>query len=142
MGSHNMNVAQQLLRSQPGHQRAAAEHAEQSEGSEEVQWTGKITQQEANRDEIEENAEGACNAVMRDAALAVHVANRHFANRRAIPRGQSRNETVQFAVERNLLQDLATIRFECSSKVVNVDAAQLVHQPVPDARGNSPHPEV
>ena len=78
--SHYRNVAQELLHSQPGYDGAAAEQAKQAEGAEEVQRTRKIAEQEANGDEIEKDAEGAGNAVVRSAALAVYVAYGHFAN--------------------------------------------------------------
>src|SRR5579863_735709 len=118
MNSHDWNVAQELLHSQPGHDGATAEHAKQAERTEEVQWAGKIPQQETNRDQIEDHAEGAGNAVVRGAALAVYVADGHFANRRAVPRGQRRDEAMQLAVERHLLQDLAAIGFEGGAEVV------------------------
>src|SRR5260370_40653026 len=49
---------------------------------------------------------------------------------------------MQFAVEWDLLQNVATIGFERSTKVVDVDAADFRHHPVGDARGNAAHPEI
>ena len=102
---------------------------------EKVQRTGKIAKQKANGNEIEEYAEGARDAVVRSAALAVHIADGHFTNRRAIPRRQRRNEAVQLPIERNLLKNLTAIGLEGGAEVVNIDAAQLGHQPVRHARG-------
>ena len=49
---------------------------------------------------------------------------------------------MQLAIKRDLLEDLAAIRFEGRAEVVNVDAAQLGHQPICHAGGNAAHPEV
>ena len=49
---------------------------------------------------------------------------------------------MQFAVERHLFENLAAIGFEGGAKVVNVDAAQLGHQPVRHAGGDAAHPEI
>src|ERR1700691_778829 len=107
-----------------------------------MQWPGKIAEQEANGDQIEKHAEGAGDAVMRNPPLAIHIANGDFADRRPVPRSERRNKTMQLAVERHLLQDLAAISFEGSAEVVNVHAAQLGHQPVRDAGGYAAHPEI
>ena len=37
---------------------------------------------------------------------------------------------MQFSVERNLLQNLATIRLKRGAEVVNVHAADFGHQPI------------
>src|ERR1700678_2517111 len=135
-------MAQKFFRSQPRNNSAAAKHAEHTQGAKEMQRARKIAQQEANGDEIEENAEGAGDAVMRHAALAVYVADRNFANGSAIPRRERRNKPVQLAVERNLFQNLAAVSFKRRAKVVNLHAAQLGHQPVGDAGRNAAHPEI
>ncbi len=102
----------------------------------------QVLQQEADGDQVKKYAEGARDAVVRNSALAVHVANRHFADRRSVPRSQRRNKAVQFAVERHLLQNLAAIGFERGTEVVDVHAAELRHQPVGAARGKTAQPEV
>ncbi len=79
---------------------------------------------------------------MRCSALAVHVADGHFADGRAIPRRKRRNEAVQLTVERHLLENLAAIGFEGRAEVVNIDTAQLSHQPICYARRDAPHPEI
>src|ERR1700719_5305737 len=79
---------------------------------------------------------------MRNTAFAVHVVNGHFADRCAMPRCQGGNEAVQFAVERHLLEDVAAISLKSSAEVVDVDAADLGHHPVGDARWDAGHPEI
>src|SRR5579872_178448 len=101
------DVAQEFLRSEPNHDSAAAEDAHHADAAEKVQRPREIAQQEADGQQIEEDAEGTRDAVVRNAALAVYVADRDFANRRAMPRGESRDEPVQFAVEWNLLENVA-----------------------------------
>ena len=49
---------------------------------------------------------------------------------------------MQFAVERHLLENVAAISLERRAEVVNVDAAQLGHHPVGDARRDAAHPEI
>src|ERR1700693_1353384 len=104
-----------------------------------MQRTGEIAEQEANGDEIEDYPERAGNAVMRSAAFPVYVADGHFSNRRSIPGRQRRDEAVQLAIERNLVEDLAAVGFEGRAEVVNVDAAQLGHDPVRHAGGDAAH---
>src|SRR5208283_5231813 len=79
---------------------------------------------------------------MRSAALAIYVADGYFADGRAIPRGQRRDEAVQLAIERDLFEDLAAIGFEGGAEVVNVAAAELGHEPVRHAGGDAAHPEI
>src|SRR2546426_12561003 len=59
-----------------------------------------------------------------------------------MPRCECGNEAMQFAVERNLLQNLATIRLERGAEVVNVHAADFGHQPVGATRRNTAEPEI
>src|SRR5208283_396713 len=131
---HDWNMTQKLFYSQPCHNRAAAQQAEQAEGSEEMQRPGKIAKQKPNRDEIEEDAKRSRNAVVRGPTLTIDIANRHFANRRAVPRRQRRNKPVQLAIERHLFQNLAAIGFKRGPEVVNIHAAQFRHQPIGNAR--------
>src|SRR5580700_7316390 len=51
----------------------------------EMQGTGKITQQKTNGDEIKDHAERTRDAVVRSPALAIYVADGHFADGSAIP---------------------------------------------------------
>jgi len=116
VSAHDRNMPQEFFRCQPNYKSAAAEHADDAQRAEEVQRARKIAEQKADRNQVEENAEGAGNAVVRNAALTVHIADGNFANRGAVPRSQSWNEAVQLAIERNLLEDLAAIGFEVVPK--------------------------
>src|SRR5215472_10904783 len=49
---------------------------------------------------------------------------------------------MQFTVERDLLENIAPIGFERGAKIVNVDSAELGHEPVRAARGDAPQPEI
>ena len=53
---------------------AARQDAQRAKAAEEVQRPAHVFQQEADRQQIEEDAEGAPDAVVALAALAVHVA--------------------------------------------------------------------
>ena len=79
---------------------------------------------------------------MRCTALAMDIADRNFAYRGAVPRCQCGNEAVQLAIQRNLIDDLAAIRFEGSSEIVDIHAAEFRHQPVGAARWKSAHYEI
>src|SRR5690348_9912249 len=75
-------------------------------------------------------------------AFAIHIANRNLADRGAIPRCQSRNKAMQLTVQRHLVDDLPPVGFEGGAKIVNVDIAELSHQPVRATRWNASHHEV
>ncbi len=49
---------------------------------------------------------------------------------------------MKFTVQRNLLKNVAAVRFERGAEVVDIDAADLGHHPVGNARGNAAHPEI
>ena len=49
---------------------------------------------------------------------------------------------MQFSVERHLLQYFAAIGLECRAEIVNIDAAELGHQPVGTPRREAAQPEV
>ena len=74
-----------------------------------VKWAQKVLQQKANSQQVKKYAKGACDSIMRHAAFAVDVANRHFTDGRSMPRGQRRNKAVPFAVQGDLFQDVAAI---------------------------------
>src|SRR5262249_52654441 len=59
-----------------------------------------------------------------------------------MPGRQRRNKTMQFSIQRNLLDDLAAIGFEGSAEVVDIDPAEFGHQPVGAARRDAAQPEV
>src|SRR5215472_9983390 len=59
-----------------------------------------------------------------------------------MPGGQRGNEAMQFAIERDLLENVAAIGLERGAKIVNVDSAELGHQPVRAARGDAAQPEI
>src|SRR5215471_1688648 len=107
-----------------------------------MQWPRQITQKETDGKEIEKYPKGPRNSVVRRATLAVHILDWHFADRCTMPRCQRRDKSMQFAVERNLLQNIPAIGFEGRSEVVNIDAADLRHHPVRDSRRDPAHPEV
>ena len=77
--------SQKLLGAEPHDDRAAPEDAHHAKGPEEMQRAGQISQQKTDREQIEEHAEGARNAVVRHAVFAVHVADGNLADRCAMP---------------------------------------------------------
>ena len=107
-----------------------------------MQRAAHVLEQKANGQQIEEDAEGAPDAVMALAPFAIQVADGNLADRGAIPTGQRGNEAVHLAIERNVLDHLAAIGLEGRAEVVNVHAGKLGHQPVGAARGNAPHDKV
>jgi len=66
--AEDIGVGGELERCQRGGDEAAGEHAGRADGTEEVQRTRHVLQQETNRQQIEEDAEGAGDAVV---ALAI-----------------------------------------------------------------------
>src|SRR5262245_59412419 len=59
-----------------------------------------------------------------------------------MPGSEGGNEPMQLAVQRDLLENLTTVRLESCSKVVDIHSAQLRHHPVRDSGGNPAQPEV
>ncbi len=49
---------------------------------------------------------------------------------------------MEFSVERYLAENLTAVGFEGGAEIVNVDAAELGHQPVGTARGETAEPEI
>ena len=49
---------------------------------------------------------------------------------------------MQFAVERDLLENFAAIRLERGAKIMNVDTAELGHQPVRATGGDASQPKI
>src|SRR5271169_642572 len=139
---HDVGVVQYLLPDQPDGNRAARKDAEHPHRAKEMQRSRKIFEQEADSNKIKEDAEGARDSVMRRAAFPVYVLDGNFDDRRAMPRGQCRNEAVKLPVERNLSQDFAAVSLKSRAKVVDVDPTQLGHEPVSAAGGNAPQPEI
>src|SRR3984957_699529 len=76
------------------------------------------------------------------AADAVQVADRNLADRRAKMTGKCRNEAMHLAVERNILNHLAAIGFECGAEVVDGNTGEARHDPVGAGRGNAAQDEV
>ena len=139
---HDVDVANELFRRQPGNDPTPPEDAEHAEAAKEMQRAREIAQQKTDGKEIKEDTERASEIVVRSTALAVHVADGHFADGCAIPRRQRGNKAMEFAVERNLLENVAAIGLEGCAEVVNVDARNFRHHPVGDARRQTTHPEV
>src|SRR6266566_7357580 len=123
-----------LLDKQPERDAHSGKNAKHSNRAEKVKRTSEICQQKPDGNQVEKDAEGAGNSVVRISAFAVHVSDRHFANGSPVPGRESRNKTVQFAIKRNLLQDFAAICLVRSSKVVDINPAEFRHKPIGAAR--------
>src|SRR4051812_46992168 len=140
---HDVRVrVQDLQPQQHGGDDAARQNSERAEAAEEVQRAAHVLQQESNREQIKEHAEGAADAVVAPALLAHYVADGNLANRRAVPAGQRGDEAVHLAVEGNVLDHFAAIGLERGAEVVDVDAGEFGHQPVGAARGKAAHDKV
>src|SRR5438132_10643561 len=116
-------MLQKFLCQQPARDSRTGENAQHPNRTEEMKRTRKIPQQETNRNQVEKYAECPRNSVVRIAALTVHIANRHFYNRRPVPGSQRRNKAVQLTIQRNLFENVQPIRFKGRAKIVNVNPA-------------------
>src|SRR5258708_22881684 len=142
MLAHDALVPEQLAGHQPQRYGQADRHAEHSGGPEKMRRPIHVFEQEANGDEIEEDPERPGNAVMRRAFRADDVLDRNLADGSAILRSQCGNEAMQFAIQWHLLDNLAPIGLIGRAEIVNGDAAEFVHGPVCDARGQAAHHEI
>ena len=107
-----------------------------------MQGAGHITEQEADGEQIKEDAEGARDSVVRLPCCAGGVGDGNLADTGAVPGGEGGNKAMHLAVERDVLDDLAAIGLEGGAEVVDVDVAEDRHEPVGRARGNAAHDEV
>jgi len=108
----------------------------QPQRAEEMHRPGQIPEQKPDGDDIEQDAEGAPQAIVGIAGRAQGVADGNLGDARAIETGQRRNEAVQFAVEMDIFQHLGAIGLEGGAEIAQLHAGGLGHQPIGDARGN------
>src|SRR5207253_2408920 len=109
---------QQFVDSQIGGDRHPRRRAANSKKSEELQRPRGIVQQKLHDHQIQKHANRAADSVIGSAIFAMRILDRHFRNFRAARPGQCRDETVQFAVQLDLLDDLASISFESRSEII------------------------
>src|SRR5271157_120245 len=104
---------------QNGCHATAHQDAKHTKAAEEVQRPVHVPEQEADGQQVEDDAEGASDAVVAFTPLPGCVFDGNFTDRCAIPTSQRGDEAVHFTVERNTLDDLASIRLEGGAKVVD-----------------------
>src|SRR5260370_28513282 len=90
----------------------------------------KITQQEANGDEVKKNRQFADNPVFGDAMLPWSSRDGDFADAGPAPQSQHWNKPLQFTVNRKLRNQFALVCFKAATPVVDVDPGQLPQHPV------------
>ncbi len=117
----------------PGSHAGSCEHAEGAEGAEEVQRAGHVPEQEPDGDQIEEDAEGARDAVVRLPCRAGGVGDGDLADAGAVPGGEGGDEAMHLAVQGDVLDNLAAIGLEGGAEVVDIDVAEDSHDAVRDA---------
>src|ERR1700721_2548423 len=88
---------------------ATNQDRQRSKAPKEMQRPTHVAKQKPNGHQIEEHAEGAANAVMAFAALAVQILDGNFANGRTEPAGQRRNKAMHLPIEGNILDHLTAI---------------------------------
>ena len=135
-------VGEQLEDHEPEGDCAAGEDARGTDDAEEVQRTRHVLEQEADGEEIEEDADGAGDAVVALAGDALGVGDGDLADGGAVPGGEGGDEAVHFAVEGDVLDDFAAIGFEGGAEVVDVHAGDGGHELVCGAGGDAAQKEV
>ena len=96
----------------------------------------------ADREQIEEDAEGTGDAVVALPCRTGRVRDGNLADGGSVPAGQSRDETMHLAVEGDILDDLAAVGLEGCAEVVDVDTGEGGHELVCGAGGDAAHEEV
>ena len=127
---HHMLMCKELERGQEDGDSSTEKHSQCAEQPEEVQRPHHVLQQKTNGQQIEEDAEGAADSVVRFAALAIYVLDGNFTDARAVPGRKRRNKAVHLAVQGNVVDHFAAVGLEGRAEVVNVHARKLRHQPV------------
>ncbi len=107
-----------------------------------MKWARHVFQQEADGDEVKEDAKGAGDAVVAFAGGAGGIGDGDLADGGAVPAGEGGDEAVHFAVEGDVLDDLAAIGLEGGAEVVDVDAGEDGHELVGGAGGDAAEEEV
>src|SRR5579859_736823 len=142
MHVHDVGVVYEVVEDQPEGDERSRKNAGCSEGAEEVQRARQVVKQETNRNQVKEDAEGSGYSVVRLSTLTIDVANGNLANRRSVPGRKRGNKPVQFAVQGHLVDDFAAVGLERRPKVMDIDAAELCHQPICAARRKAAHHKV
>src|SRR5580658_4047855 len=98
----------------------------------------EVFQEEFDGEDIEQHPEGAADPVMRVPGGAGRAVNGNLGHARAVEAGKSGDEAVQLSVQIDVLEHLGAIRLKSSAEVAQLDAGSLGHEPVGNARGDSP----
>jgi len=134
---HNVLAGDKFQNEEPRRHTESGDHAEGTDCSKEVQWAGHVAKQEADRQQIEEHAEGAGDAVMTLTVLAGRIGDGDLADAGSIPRGKRGDEAVHLAVQGNVLDDFTAVRLEGRAEVVDIDAAERRHEQIRGTGGDA-----
>ena len=136
MLGNDVDVGEQFHHQAVTENQRAGGCARQSDGAEKMHWPGEIFQEKTNRQDVEQHAEGPAQAIVGGSHGALRVLDGHFGHARAVETRQRGNETVQFAVEVDVVEHLGAVGLEGRSEIAKIDARGFRHHPVGDARGN------
>jgi hypothetical protein len=142
VNGHNVLAGDKFQNKEPCRHAESGDHAEGTDCSKEVQGTGHVAKQEADRQQIEEHSEGAGDAVMTLTVLAGWIRDGDLADAGSIPGGERGDEAVHLAVEGNVLDNFTAIRLEGRAEVVDIDATERRHEHIRGARGDAAQEEV
>ena len=93
--------------------------------------------EELHREQVEQHARGAADAVLAAAAGARPVVHRHLGQRHAAPRRHRRDEAVHLAVEAQPARDVAAHRLQRAAVVVQPHAGRPGDEPVGEEGGHA-----
>src|SRR5437016_5897121 len=91
----------QLLKEQPAREQQCRDNHGQPDAAEEMKRARKVSEDETDGQNVEEDTEGARQSVMRAPASARKIFNRHLRNQCAFKARHGRNEAVHLPVERD-----------------------------------------
>src|SRR5262245_16436493 len=91
---------------QVGHDEQARNRHGETDQPEDLQWTRRVTEQELNGQEIEDDADGSRNAVLRLAVHARTMIDHRFVDQDSLLARNGGNEPVHLAVQLDRLDDL------------------------------------
>src|SRR3989442_860685 len=140
---HDFFVQDQLLEGQGRSDESAGPAREQSEETEKMQRPCRVIEQELGAQEVQESVESSRQPVVGLPVLALGILDRDSGDACSGPGGKCRDETVQFAVERNVLNNFPSVCLKGRAKIVEWDSRELGHGPVRDpARQAAGQPRV
>lgn len=116
------NMLEDLLKQEHEKDNSTGKHSEKACLTKKVQRIGHITQQKPNGENVKQDPESSGDSVVGLPTRPNDIADGHFDDFRAIPRGERRDESVQFPVQVDVFDRFAAIYLESRPEIMDLHA--------------------